>query len=112
MLNSSPGLMIQEFQYTFPRGVESVGNVLKAEYRDQIDGTILGMKTFLYDKKIIEEYVKDEIKWWKGEREARGVCIEEAFKCKTCEFADRCDWRIRKNEDLQAARKLRSHSIV
>ena len=97
------GLMIQEFQLTFPRGSESIGNVLGVEYRE-FDGSILGMKTFLYDSKVVKEYVEDEMKWWKGEREARGVCIEEAFKCKMCEFGDTCDWRIRKFEDFKESR--------
>ncbi|KAL9122989.1 MAG: hypothetical protein Q9187_000447, partial [Circinaria calcarea] len=74
--------MIQEFQRTLPNGIDSIGNVLKAEYRDQTDGTILGIKTFLYDHNVISEYVDNELRWWRGEREAQGVIVEEAYKCR------------------------------
>jgi exonuclease V len=43
--------------------------------------------------------------WWKGKRETKGVDIEEAFKCRICEFADGCTWRATKIEEgLQKAR--------
>ena len=77
-------LMIQEFQCTMPNGLNSIGNVLKAEYRDQTDGTILGIKTFLYDRSVITDYVENELRWWRGEREAEGVIIEEAYKWRVC----------------------------
>ena len=104
--------MIQEFQYAFPQGYESIGNVLKVEYRHRSDEEILGVKTFLTDKSLVREYVQDEMKWWRGEREARGVSIEEAYKCRSCEFAERCEWRINKVEELKTGREKRTRSFV
>ena len=105
-------LMIQEFQLTMPTGVQSLGNVLKAEYRDQSDGTILGIKTFLYDGSLIQEYVEDELRWWNGDREAQGVTMEEAYKCRSCEFAEGCSWRVAKVEEATDLHRRRISSMV
>lgn len=105
-------LMIQEFQRTMPAGIDSIGKVLKAEYRDQVDGSILGIKTFLYDADVMQTYLDDELSWWKGEREAQGVCIEEAYKCRICEFAEECTWRQAKIDEATQAHRTRSKSMV
>lgn len=105
-------LMIQEFQRTMPAGVNSIGNVLKAEYRDQADGSLLGIKTFLYDADVMQTYLDDELSWWRGEREAQGVCIEEAYKCRICEFAEECTWRKAKIDEATQAHRTRSKSVV
>jgi len=96
-------LLHSQLTLTFPSGAASIGSVLKVEYRDQSDGSIIGLKTFLYDKDVISEYVDEEMRWWKGEREARGVEIEEAYKCRSCEFAEGCDWRRNKVEEAVRA---------
>jgi exonuclease V len=91
-------LMITEFQRTIP-SADAMGMVLQAEFRSQKDGAIIGRKSFAYDDQVHRAYVEDEMKWWKGEREAKGVEIEEAFKCGICEFAEGCEWRARKLEE-------------
>jgi len=104
-LRSLWALMISEFAHTMPAGVKSIGNVLKAEYRNASDGEIMGEKTFVYDDKRMQEYLDDEMRWWKGERGPQGVCLEEAYKCGFCEFADECGWR--KNKIEEATEKMR-----
>lgn len=101
-------LMMEEFQRTLPTGTDSIGKVLKAEYRDQTDGHIQGEKTFLYDDKLLQKYLEDEMKWWKGERDAVGVPIEEAYKCGYCEFSEDCSWRKNKIEEATEAHRRRS----
>ena len=111
-------ILLSELRLTFPAGTSSIGNVLKVEYRDQTDGSITGLKTFLYDKNVITEYVEEEMRWWKGEREAKGVEVEEAYKCRSCEFAESCEWRkIKVEEAVKAMRereamKARVKSVV
>ncbi|KAG9247654.1 exonuclease V a 5' deoxyribonuclease-domain-containing protein [Calycina marina] len=100
------GLMIQEFQITMPKGTKSLGDVLKAEYRSRENGQILGAKTFLMDTIGLKAYVQREIQWWKGEREAEGVVIEEAFKCRSCDFADGCDWRLKKVDEAKEKARM------
>lgn len=104
--------MIEEFQRAMPQGLESIGNVLQAEYHAQSDGKVMGNKTFLYDDDIMQAYLKDELRWWRGEREAQGVCIEEAYKCRSCEFADDCSWRKERIEESTARHRARTRSVV
>ncbi|KAL9599207.1 MAG: hypothetical protein Q9219_003988 [cf. Caloplaca sp. 3 TL-2023] len=94
-------LMMQELHTTFPRGENSLGNVLKAEYRNAADGVVMGEKSFLFDRAVLERYVADELRWWRGERQAVGVCLEEAYKCRSCEFAEECGWRKGKIEEAR-----------
>ena len=105
-------LMMQSYQETFPAGRQSIGDVLQAEYRRQADGSIMGSKTFLYDAKTLQTYLADEMSWWKGEREAVGVPIEEAYKCRSCEFAETCTWRNGKVEEAVQNHRRRSRSVV
>ncbi|MCJ1483102.1 hypothetical protein MMC06_003268 [Schaereria dolodes] len=106
------GLMMREFGQTLPSGIEGIGNVLKVEYRDQTNGSILGIKTFLYDREVIQNYLNDELSWWKGVRETRGVVVEEAYKCRVCEFAEGCTWRKAKIDEATEVHRTRSRSII
>lgn len=98
-------LMLREFALAMPPG--SLSPILRAEFRAQTDGTVLGSRTFVMDEEGLESYVADEMRWWKGEREARGVDVEEAFKCRICEFAEGCEWRRQKVEDAVEKSRLR-----
>ena len=107
-LNSLWTLLTEEIQRTFPNGAASVGAVLQTEYRTPTNGDILGRKTILYDDKLISDYVDSELKWWRGERPAEGVCEAEAYKCGYCEFAEECTWRKEKiDEAVQRTRKAK-----
>ena len=105
-------LMMEEFAHTFADGAKSVGNVLKAEYRSRTDGVILGNKAFLYDDEVIQEYLDSGMRWWRGERAAEGVCVEEAYKCRTCDFFDECSWRRNKIEEATLKMRERKKSAV
>jgi exonuclease V len=100
-------LMMREFRLTVPAGAQGVGSVLKVEYRSRTDGSILGQKTFLHQDELLDQYLTDEMMWWKGEREGRGVAIEEAYKCQGCEFADSCTWRIAKGAQFSGKEQKR-----
>lgn len=105
-------LMMHEFGLTIPDGATNIGDVLKVEYRSQSDGAILGIKTFLYEECVLGAYLEDGLRWWRGERDARGVCVEEAYKCGFCEFADDCEWRKTKVEDAVRVHRERTKSVV
>lgn len=85
----------------------SVSPILTAEYRDSETGDVRSTKTFLYDDKVLDRYIQNGMEWWHGEREARGVEIDEAFKCQICQFAPECEWR--KNKVDEAVAKNRSN---
>ena len=111
-LRSLWALMLRDFAETFPRGARSLGKVLKTEYRDPVHGEIMGVKTFLYDDRTVTGYLADEMRWWRGERAPQGVCIEEAFKCGSCEFSDECSWRKNKIEDAVLKTRERKRSSI
>jgi exonuclease V len=94
-------LMITEFQTTMPEGAKSLGDMLRVEYRSRDDGEIIGSKTFAMNHIELKDYVDHGMKWWKGEREAQGVPPEEAYKCRNCEFADGCEWRLKKVDEAK-----------
>ncbi|KAI9645503.1 hypothetical protein NHQ30_006243 [Ciborinia camelliae] len=106
-LNSLWSFMISEFQITFPDGAGSLGGVLKAEYRSRNDGAIVGIKTIPMDNQELNSYLDDELRWWRGEREAKGVMVEEAFKCRSCDFAEDCEWRLQKVDEATEKARLR-----
>jgi exonuclease V len=86
-------LMIQEYNLTLPLGATNISRVLRAQFVSQKNNSVIGDRTFVYEEAVLEGYTRDEMAWWKGERTARGVEIEDAFKCGICEFAEGCEWR-------------------
>lgn len=47
--------------------------------------------------------------WWKGERELRGVEMEDVFKCGYCEFVGECEWRVKMDDEV--VRKVRVNRV-
>jgi hypothetical protein len=100
---------------TLPHGRASVGAVLRVEYRRAADGAVLGERLLAHDAAHAGRYLRDALAWWRGARPAVGVPVEEAFKCRTCEFAPRCAWRASKLDEAVArfrARHPRARSTV
>ncbi|KAK0715280.1 exonuclease V [Lasiosphaeris hirsuta] len=104
-----------EIHLTFPRGSNSIGHIVSVEYRyrarskdDEVDGSVICTNTFYVEPETLDDYLDDYMRWWRGEREPRGVPLDEAFKCQHCEFADRCEWRS--NLDNEAVRKAKLES--
>lgn len=85
----------------------SISPLLSAEFRASTDGAFIGRKSFAYDADVLDKYVNSEMAWWRGEREACGVDIEEAYKCGICEFAEGCTWRKGKMEEATKKARLR-----
>lgn len=102
--------MIAEFAKTISvTGVSSsISPLLTAEFRFANNGHVIGSKSFVFDEEVLDRYVQDEMKWWKGEREARGVDIEEAYKCGICEFKEGCTWRASKIEEAITKSRMRN----
>ncbi|KAF2477791.1 uncharacterized protein BDR25DRAFT_275194 [Lindgomyces ingoldianus] len=96
-------LMISEFG----RSIDTFSDVLRAEFRSSKTGELIGSEFTIYDASVIEKYTLEELSWWKGEREAKGVEIEEAYKCKVCDFAETCTWRKLKIQEATEKHRLR-----
>ncbi|MEE6468835.1 hypothetical protein FKM82_008389, partial [Ascaphus truei] len=66
---------------------------LKLEYCYQEDSTSLGCELVNFEEEKVMKQLSFFLSYWKGTRELLGVDIEEAWKCRTCDFADICEWR-------------------
>ncbi|KAJ4383274.1 hypothetical protein N0V86_001319 [Didymella sp. IMI 355093] len=100
-------LLVTEMQLTI--SPYSLSPILRAEFRYSKSGDVIGNELVVYETDVIEKYIEDEMAWWKGTREAKGVEVEEAFKCRICDFADSCTWRRRKvDEAIEKSRLKRT----
>lgn len=99
-------LVQEEIKLTFPEGEDSLGHMLRVQYIYRNDGRELDQHDFPVSRQALDEYLSKYMAWWRGERKAEGVDIEEAFKCQSCEFAADCEWRQGMDEQLvQKARQ-------
>ena len=53
---------------------------------------ILGRKSFDFDPAFLHSYLTETLSWWRGERDAQGVTLQEAWKCRSCDFKADCSW--------------------
>lgn len=98
-------LLVTEMQLTIPPS--KLSPILRAEFRFSKTGDVIGSELTVYDMDVIEKYIAEEMAWWKGTREAKGVEIEEAFKCRICDFAEDCTWRQKKVDEAVEKSRLR-----
>lgn len=135
-LRSLIPLLKFEVQLTFPHGASDIGKIVAVEYRyrgknpvydddssdaalgnnvntkeeeeeeDPQAGKVISVNTFYVEPHMLDYFLEETMGWWKGEREPRGVLLEEAFKCRSCEFAGECEWRLRMDYEFQ--RKART----
>ncbi|PHH86843.1 hypothetical protein CDD83_9680 [Cordyceps sp. RAO-2017] len=86
-------LVLREMELAFPDGRDSLGHMLRVQYVHREDGRQLDVHDFPVSRQALDDYLDGYMAWWRGDREARGVDIEEAFKCRSCDFAADCSWR-------------------
>ncbi|OGM48589.1 hypothetical protein ABOM_002476 [Aspergillus bombycis] len=72
---------------------------------------VLGSRSFLFDPTTLTAYLADQMEWWRGERNPRGVEVMDAWKCRICEFRDECSWR-QERELAFMKRRRRSSSLA
>ncbi|GAB1288861.1 Exonuclease V [Apodemus speciosus] len=68
-------------------------DTLKLEYIHQETATILGTETVAFEEKEVKSKVQHYAAYWMGHRDPQGVDVEEAWKCRTCDYVDICEWR-------------------
>ncbi|KAB0387358.1 hypothetical protein FD755_002314 [Muntiacus reevesi] len=66
---------------------------LKIEYVHQKTATVLGTEIVAFEEKEMRSKVQHYMTYWMGHREPQGVDVEEAWKCRMCNFADICEWK-------------------
>ncbi|KAF9531877.1 exonuclease V a 5' deoxyribonuclease-domain-containing protein [Crepidotus variabilis] len=67
---------------------------------------LVGSKTFFSDQVEMDTHISDVLRWWRGERPPRGVSIEFTWRCRTCEYANDCEWRSAKAQELTRKKTL------
>lgn len=73
---------------------------LKLEYCFQGDGSFLGCDEVMFEKEKVSEQIQFYFSYWKGLREVRGVDIEDAWKCRMCDYSSVCEWRMQKTRSF------------
>jgi exonuclease V len=128
-LSSLWSFMIQQFQSTFlldpkfsipgtpsstPQSIQDtptsstrLSPILTATYLSSKTSELLGSKSILFDASLLKDYLEDNLSWWKGERSARGVELQEAWKCRSCDFRDDCGWIHERDAAALAEAKAR-----
>ncbi|CAH1801498.1 unnamed protein product [Owenia fusiformis] len=74
-------------------------NQIYIEYTFQRDKSLIGIEEVLFNEKVFNQKMAHAISYWKGERTIDGVDIEDAWKCKKCDFGEVCVWRKKKAEE-------------
>lgn len=92
-------LVQDEIKLAFPLGEQSMGQILRVQYRHREDGRLLDTHDVPVSAVALDDFLKKYMLWWNGKRDAEGVTIEEAFKCRTCEFVEGCSWRQEMDEE-------------
>lgn len=107
-------LVQEELILTFPDGEDSIGHMLNVKYVYRGDGREIDTHDFPYSNDAMKDYLAHYMQWWRGERKADGVQIEEAFKCRTCEFVADCTWRQHMDDERvrTARRRVASRKSV
>lgn len=98
-------LLITETQATLLS--TNLSPILRAEFRYAKTGDVIGSELTIYSTEVMDEYITEKMDWWKGHRKARGVEIEEAFKCRICDFSEDCTWRKTKVDEATEKSRLR-----
>lgn len=80
--------------------------ILTASYLSSETSDLIGHKFFQFDQELLDTYLREGMRWWRGERPAQGVALTEvARKCRWCDFRDDCEWL--QERDLDNLRKAR-----
>lgn len=94
-------LVLNRFQRSEVPKISSI----VVEYYLQVSGEVISRTKMDLDEDWTQLQLAGMLPYWKGERETLGVEIEEAWKCSRCDFADICEWRIKKDKECKT--KLR-----
>ena len=81
-----------------------------AEETHLTKGSIIGTDQFVMDAVELSDWLKGIVALWKGEKEPEGVSLENAGRCRTCEFEEGCEWRVAKAKEHAAVWEARKSS--
>lgn len=82
------------------KAVPAVGATVGVVFRAQSSGAVMARRSWGVDAALLESHLSATMEWWRGERGSVGVEIEDAWKCRSCDFAETCVWRLGQIERL------------
>ncbi|KAK3531669.1 hypothetical protein QTP70_025909 [Hemibagrus guttatus] len=68
-------------------------DVLQLEYCHQSSSSFIGTVSVPFDEAQMRTELRGYLEYWRGQREPKGVDIEEAWKCTSCVYEEICDWK-------------------
>lgn len=80
-------------------------DLLIVQYVYQVDREVIGVEPVVYDEVWARDHVQVACSYWKGEREACGVDIEDSWKCSSCQFKEVCFWRKKQIMETSPVKK-------
>lgn len=80
-------------------------STIVVEYFSQDKNKVINRLRMDLDEDWTKSKLNTMLPYWTGKRETIGVEIEEAWKCQRCEFADICEWRMKKDEECRRCNK-------
>ncbi|KAK9472573.1 exonuclease V [Dipodascopsis tothii] len=86
-----------------------LSNDMYATYIFQGDGEGFSRQHFPYRASEFAYYKNRVLELWSGQRQPVGVAIDETFKCRSCVFSTRCQWRLDAIRD--AARLIKKSRV-
>ncbi|KAF9451416.1 hypothetical protein P691DRAFT_699478 [Macrolepiota fuliginosa MF-IS2] len=73
---------------------------------------VLGTKVFPYDPEFLSAHLVSILAWWRAERPPKGVPMELARRCSTCEYCHDCEWREERAREFREQAELNKETSV
>ena len=80
--------------------IPAISPVLELSYVHQASGELMGTVEFEYSDEDLDTVLSTASILFAGNREAVGVAVDEAYKCRNCDYAEQCRWRIARANGL------------
>lgn len=99
------GLVLRRLETAVP----AVGATVGVVFRAQSTGEVMARSAWGVDGVALESHLSATMEWWRGKRGSVGVDIEDAWKCRICDFEESCEWRLGQVEKL--AEEVRAKKV-
>ncbi|XP_046718121.1 exonuclease V isoform X3 [Silurus meridionalis] len=85
-------------QNSLPGASQAHSHHFQLEYCHQASTSIIDNVLVPFDESQLRAELQRNLEYWRGQREPKGVDIEEAWKCTWCTFVEICDWKKNRSQ--------------
>ncbi|KAK9375707.1 exonuclease V [Lipomyces chichibuensis] len=75
---------------------DETSDQMSVVYYWQDDGQVFAGIDYTYSEDDLQQFVSSSLSYWRGERDPKGVEVEDAYKCRSCTYSEQCLWRLEK----------------